>query len=99
MNWDRGKKFNEGAKSCTVQYMVWKVLCRRADTDILLGKNCGLQTLLVGSGVHNMDKVAMYSPLSAGFFSPTVPGSRVLFPVLRIRIIVTDQDTQLHGIS
>jgi ribonucleotide monophosphatase NagD (HAD superfamily) len=29
----------------------------RADTDILLGKNCGLQTLLVGSGVHNLDKV------------------------------------------
>jgi len=29
----------------------------RADTDILLGKNCGLQTLMVGSGVHSLEKV------------------------------------------
>jgi len=29
----------------------------RADTDILLGKNCGLQTLMVGSGVHTLQHV------------------------------------------
>jgi len=29
----------------------------RADTDILLGKNCGLQTLMVGTGVHSFEKV------------------------------------------
>jgi len=33
----------------------------RADTDILLGKNCGLQTLMVGSGVHSMQHVADWS--------------------------------------
>jgi ribonucleotide monophosphatase NagD (HAD superfamily) len=35
----------------------FRMFVNRADTDILLGKNCGLQTLLVGSGVHNLDKV------------------------------------------
>lgn len=29
----------------------------RANTDILLGKNCGLQTLMVGSGVHSLTQV------------------------------------------
>jgi len=32
----------------------------RADTDILLGKNCGLQTLMVGSGVHSMENVSAW---------------------------------------
>ena len=31
----------------------------RADTDILLGKNCGLQTLMVGTGVHSFEKVLL----------------------------------------
>ena len=31
----------------------------RANTDILLGKNCGLQTLMVGSGVHSLTQVTI----------------------------------------
>lgn len=29
----------------------------RADSDILLGSRCGLQTLMVGSGCHTLDNV------------------------------------------
>lgn len=29
----------------------------RANTDILLGKNCNLKTLMVGSGVHSLNDI------------------------------------------
>ena len=29
----------------------------RASTDILFGKNCGLQTLMVGTGVNSLDDI------------------------------------------
>lgn len=45
----------------------------RADTDILLGKNCGLQTLLVGTGVHNLDKVREWEASSVAEEQVLVP--------------------------
>lgn len=41
----------------------------RANTDILLGKNCGLQTLLVGSGVHSLQQ-------TRGWEKSSDPGER-----------------------
>lgn len=31
-----------------------------AHTDVALGKNCGLRTLLVGSGVHSLEDVRQW---------------------------------------
>jgi len=36
----------------------------RANTDILLGKNCGLQTLMVGSGVHQLSAARVWEKSS-----------------------------------
>ena len=38
--------------------MLLNVHCHpRADTDILLGKNCGLKTLMVGTGIGTIEEV------------------------------------------
>ena len=36
----------------------------RANTDILLGKNCGLQTLMVGSGVNSLAQIRQWEASS-----------------------------------
>jgi hypothetical protein len=52
------QKGNDDLQYGSSARLIFACVCvNRADTDILLGKNCGLQTLLVGSGVHNLDKV------------------------------------------
>lgn len=43
----------------------------RANTDILLGKNCGLKTLMVGSGVHSLEEIRRWE-------KSTLPSERKL---------------------
>ena len=41
-----------------------KYFSLRANTDILLGKVCGLQTLMVGSGVHSLSQLRAWEASS-----------------------------------
>ena len=41
-----------------ISFISRSACCRsRADTDILMGKNCGLKTLMVGTGVGTLEEV------------------------------------------
>lgn len=45
----------------------------RANTDIELGTNCGFQTLLVGTGIHNMSDVEMWKKSSDASDKKLIP--------------------------
>ena len=49
------------------------ILFFRADTDILLGKNCGLKTLMVGTGVGTLQEVRNWETDSSDKTQALVP--------------------------